>query len=252
MKMKNVIKIALLSTVAMVGAAQAGIDVSVKEGIEAKLKAVYDVFDVGSTNVEPNQIVTDQLDAIFVKVDDFYSADSVVTTNIKTFDWGIGTSGFGETATTHTTAINDEFESGISFSDHLGDTVQVLKDAVVTDVWGNKDGKSYYQTQAANGSNSIELFSTIHGSNALLGATAIAVHSKYNEVIIEADKVARGTSTAEGTTLLDDLVGQFSSNVTSFVDQANAVDVKISDYATEDFTTVGYSTQDSLPGQTQP
>ena len=210
--MKNVIKVALLSTVAMVGAAQAGIDSTVESTIRNAVTNVYNVFeDTVPTDIQTN------LDALIQNVDDVFTG-TIVTESTVTFDWGL----FQEVTTT--TDVN--VDSGVV--NNVSSNVTALKDGIMLDVWGDSTGRVAYQDGG------IDSFDNAGFQASLLGDHAKAIAGYHDEVIIQATAKARGE-----TEDLDGAISNFSTSVSDFVTDANAADGFTTDFVNADYDNLG-------------
>ena len=155
--MKNVIKIALLSTVAMVGTAQADLNLdslsTIKTTIDTAYKAVGDrgLLATDSTNI--------QLNSILAKVDAHYGAETITTGDLV-FNW----------ETLSYSYEDPEYVNTDTGEVDLTDDITALTAAINTDLIGNSAGIQGYNTNNVATDSEGDTVDTTEDGTAILAA----------------------------------------------------------------------------------
>ena len=139
--MKNVIKIALLSTVAMVGTAQAEVDAAAVGVLQTAINSVYTA--AGIDGIDPTVVTA--LNTLTTQIDQIYAAEDYAF-EVTGIDWSNGFAPIYETVIHNDTAAADINDSTFATN------VASLKSAINSDVWGAADGiASFDNTNFAAG-----------------------------------------------------------------------------------------------------
>ena len=228
--MKNVVKIALLSTAAMVGAAQADINTALLSDIKTQINTTFTT--VGGSNLTAGGTNT-ALNNIIAKVDAHYGAESVTSGQLL-FDL----------TTFQYTYADPEFVNEDTGSVVLTDEIAALTKAINLELIGIEGGLNTVTAE-----NSANLLGTLATNNSLISTKAAALDSAVTAVN---DYIGGATGeTGFDKSVLDAKVLDVKAAVDPVSLALGAVNTLSTDSANFGTTFVSTGIQDSIYSGTQ-